>query len=195
MRWQKLRLYRRSGRPFSDCWRTTFRIDDFPNARFELYQPADFQSPMEEGVSLFLYRIEINAGLRNMPNRTGLDGVTRRAPLPLDLHYLLTVWAKDVVKQQRILGLVMQTLVDAPVLSAERLNNFGPEQDVFRPNETIEVTFNSLSLQDVSNLWSAFKVSLPVSIGYIARVVGIDSTIPVEETAPVQTREFNFAKT
>ena len=169
--------------------------NDFPNARFELYQPPDFQSPMDEGVSLFLYRVEINAGLRNIPNQTGLDGITRRSPLPLDLHYLLTVWAKDVVKQQRILGLVMQTLFDAPVLSAERLNNFGPEQDVFRPNETIEITFNSLSLQDVSNLWSAFKVSLPVSIGYIARVVGIDSTIPVEETAPVQTREFNFAKT
>lgn len=168
---------------------------DFPNARFELYQPSDFQSPMEEGISLFLYRVEINAGLRNMPNQTGLDGITRRAPLPLDLHYLLTVWAKNVVRQQRILGIVMQTLADAPVLAADRLNHFGPEQDVFRPNETIELTFNSLSLQDVSNLWSAFKVSLPVSIGYIAKVVGIDSTIPVEETAPVQTREFNFAKT
>jgi hypothetical protein len=168
---------------------------DFPNAGFKLYQPLDFQSPMDEGISLFLYRVEINAGLRNMPNQVGLDGIARRAPLPLDLHYLLTVWAKDVIRQQRILGRVMQTLADSPVLSAERLNNIGPEQDVFRPNETVEIIFNSLSLQDVSNLWSAFKVSLPVSIGYIARVVGIDSTIPVEETAPVQTREFNFAKT
>ena len=169
--------------------------NDFPNVRFELYQPSDFNSPMNEGVSLFLYRIEINAGLRNMPNRTGLDGITRRAPLPLDLHYLLTVWAKDVVKQQRILGIVMQTLFDAPVLSAERLNTSGPEQGIFRPNESVEIIFNSLSLQDISNIWSAFKVGLPVSIGYIARVVGIDSTISVEETAPVQTREFNFAKT
>ena len=168
---------------------------DFPNALFELYQPLSFQNPMEEGVSLFLYRIEINAGLRNMPVQTGLDGIVRRAPLPLDLHYLLTVWAKNVVKQQRILGIVMQTLADAPVLSAERLNNLGPERDIFRPNESVELIFNSLSLQDISNIWSAFKVGLPVSIGYIARVVGIDSTIPVEETAPVQTREYNFAKT
>ena len=87
----------------------------------------------------------------------------------------------------------MQTLADAPVLSAERLNNLGPERDIFRPNESVELIFNSLSLQDISNIWSAFKVGLPVSVGYIARVVGIDSTIPVEETAPVQTREFNFA--
>lgn len=167
---------------------------DFPNALFELYQPSDFQSPMAEGVSLFLYRVEINAGMRNLPNQIGLDGIVRRAPLPLDLNFLLTAWAKNVVKQQRLLGIAMQTLADAPVLSAERLNNFSPEPDVFRPDERVEVIFNSLSLQDISNLWSAFKIGLPVSVGYIARVVGIDSTIPVEESAPVQTREFNFAK-
>jgi hypothetical protein len=168
---------------------------EFTNARFELYQPANFQqSPMEEGISLFLYRVEINAGLRNLPYKTGLDGISRRPPLPLDLYYLLTVWAKDTIKQQRILGWAMRTLEDAPVLSAGRLNNFGPETDVFQPNETIEIIFHSLSLQDLSNIWGAFKGNLPVSVGYIARVVGIDSTISTEESAPVQTREFDFIK-
>lgn len=165
---------------------------EFANASFELYQPKNFQSPMKEGISLFLYRIEINAGLRNLPNRTGLDGISRRAPLPLDLYYLLTVWAEDVVRQQRVLGWAMRALEDAPVLSAGRLNHFGPETDVFRPNETIEIIFNSLSIQDISNIWSAFKISVPVSVAYIARVVGVDSTIPAEESAPVQTREFDF---
>jgi hypothetical protein len=167
---------------------------EFTNARFELYQTANFRSPMEEGISLFLYRVEINPGLRNMPNRTGLDGISRRPPLPLDLYYLLTVWAKDVVKQQRVLGWAMRTLEDSPVLSAGRLNHYGPERDVFQPNETIEIIYHPLSLQDLSNLWGAFKLSLPMSVAYIARVVGIDSTIPSEESAPVQTREFDFAK-
>ena len=31
---------------------------------------------MEEGVSLFLYRVEINAGLRNMPVQTGLTALS-----------------------------------------------------------------------------------------------------------------------
>ena len=167
---------------------------EFTNARFELYQPANFQLPMEEGISLFLYRVEINAGLRNSPYKTGLDGVSRRPPLPLDLYYLLTVWAKDTIKQQRILGWAMRTLEDAPILAAGRLNNFGPEADVFQPNETIEIIFHSLTLQDLSNLWGAFKSNLPVSVGYIARVVGIDSTIAAQESAPVQTREFDFTK-
>jgi Pvc16 N-terminal domain len=169
---------------------------EFSNARFELYQTFNFTTaPMEEGISLFLYRVEINAGLRNLPVQIGLDGVSRRPPLPLDLYYLLTVWAKDVVKQQRILGWAMRVLEDAPVLSAARLNNFGPERDVFQPHEKIEIIYNSLSLQDLSNLWSAFKVSLPMSVAYIARVVGIDSTIPAADAAPVQTREIDFTKT
>jgi hypothetical protein len=167
---------------------------EFANARFELYQTANFSAPMEEGISLFLYRVEINSALRNLPAKTGLDGITRRPPLPLDLYYLLTVWAKDAVKQQRILGWSLRTLEDAPVLSSARLNHFGTETDVFEPNETVEIIFQGLSLQDLSNLWSAFKVSLPVSVAFIARVVGIDSTIPAQETVPVQTRQIDFAK-
>lgn len=167
---------------------------EFANARFELYQTANFRSPMEEGISLFLYRVEVNSSLRNLPVKTGLDGITRRPPLPLDLYYLLTVWAKDVVRQQRILGWAMRTLEDAPVLSAGRLNHFGNEQDVFQPNETVELIFQTLSLQDISNLWGAFKVEIPMSVGYVARIIGIDSTVSTEQTAPVQTREMDFAK-
>ena len=167
---------------------------EFTNARFELYQPENFGKAMDEGISLFLYRVEINASLRNLPAKTGLDGITRRPPLPLDLYYLLTVWAKDTVKQQRILGWAMRTLEDAPVLSAGRLNHFGTETDVFQPHEKVEIAFHSLSLQDMSNLWGTFKISVPSSVAYIARVVGIDSTIQMDEAAPVQTRELNFAK-
>jgi hypothetical protein len=167
---------------------------EFTNARFELYQTASFSAPMEEGISLFLYRVEINSALRNLPAKTGLDGVVRRPPLPLDLHYLLSVWAKDTVKQQRILGWAMRTLEDAPVLSAGRLNHFGTERDVFEPHEKVEIIFNSLSLQDMSNLWSGFKLGVPTSVAYLARVVGLDSTIPAEGAVPVQTREFDFAK-
>jgi len=167
---------------------------EFTNARFELYQPANFFPPMDEGISLFLYRVEVNSSLRNLPAKTGLDGITRRPPLPLDLYYLLTVWAKDTVKQQRVLGWAMRTLEDSPVLSAGRLNHFGTETDVFQPGEKVEIIFNSLSLQDMSNLWGVFKTGVPTSISYIARVVGIDSTISAEESAPVQTREIDFAK-
>ena len=41
--------------------------DMFPNAQFELYQMSNFQQPMEEGISLFLYRIAANTTRRNLP--------------------------------------------------------------------------------------------------------------------------------
>jgi len=167
---------------------------EFPDAKFELYQTDNFSSPMKEGVSLFLYRVEVNSSLRNLPVKTGLDGITRRPALPLDLYYLLTVWAKDADRQHRILGLAMRTLEDASVMSAARLNHFGTESDVFQPSETVELIFQTLSLQDLSNLWSAFKISVPLSVAYIVRVIGIDSTISIEQSAAVQTREMDFVK-
>ena len=45
--------------------------DQFPNAQFELYQMSNFQQPMEEGISLFLYRIAANTSRRNLPPPTG----------------------------------------------------------------------------------------------------------------------------
>lgn len=170
-------------------------VPEFNTARFELYQTASFNKPLEEGISLFLYRLEVNPSLRNLPAKPVLNGDNQRPPLPLDLYYLLTAWAKDTVRQQRLLGWAMRVLEDAPVLSAAWLNQQAPEPDIFRQHETVELIFHSINLQDASNLWSALKISPPLSVGYIARVVGIESPITAQETfPPVQTRDFEMAK-
>jgi hypothetical protein len=168
---------------------------EFPDARFELYQPSNFNnSPISEGITLFLYRVEVNASLRNVSGGVGVDGLRRRPPLPLDLYYLMTAWARDAARQQRLLGLAMRTLEDASILSAGALNNAQPETDVFRPHETVELLLGTLSLQDLTNLYGAYRISPPVSVVYIARIVCIDSTMLLEESAPVQTRQFDMAK-
>jgi hypothetical protein len=167
---------------------------EFPDARFELYQTANFGSGMKEGVSLFLYRIEINFGIKTALKQTAANGVNRYPPLPLDLYYLLTVWAADAIKQQRLLGWVMRTLEDCSSLSANRLNHYSSETDVFSPNEKVELMYQQISLQELSNLWSAFKVSLPFSVAYKASTVGIDSALFPDEIIPVQTRQIEIVK-
>ncbi|MEP6924965.1 MAG: DUF4255 domain-containing protein [Pyrinomonadaceae bacterium] len=167
---------------------------EFATARFELYQSSNFQNPMDEGISLFLYRIEVNAGLRNVPTNLAFNGERRRPPLPLDLSYVLTAWAKNTVKQQRLLGWAMRMLEDVSVLSAGLLNQYSPERNIFRAHETVELIFQTLSLQDLSNLWNIIKANPPTSVTYIARVVGIESEISATEAAPVQTREFDLAR-
>jgi hypothetical protein len=168
---------------------------EFAGARFELYQASNFQSPMDEGVSLYLYRVGINATIRNMTPRPGPDGKRYRPALPLDLFYMLTSWAKSAVKQQRLLGWCMRTLEDTPILPPGLLNQLQPEREVFHPFETVELVCDPLSLQDIANMWEIFRSNLQVSVTYVARMIAIDSTIEVIEGLPVaQTRDFEVEK-
>src|SRR5688500_4071156 len=73
---------------------------DCANAQFELYQSSDFESPMEEGISLFLYRVTINGTVRNPVARVDPTGKRRRPPLPVDLSFMMTAWGRTAEKQQ-----------------------------------------------------------------------------------------------
>jgi hypothetical protein len=166
---------------------------EFDGARFELYQANNFQNPMEEGVSLYLYRVGVGSR-RNLPARLGPNGEQYRPPLPLDLYYLLTTWAKTAAKQQRLLGYCLRELENTPILPAGLLNHYGPESGTFRSNESVELVFEPLSLQEMANLWEPLKPHLQVSATYVARMVSIESMIEVPDSEPVQTREFKFVK-
>lgn len=168
--------------------------DQFPNAQFELYQMSNFQQPMEEGISLFLYRIAANTSRRNLPPTTGPDGRRFRPPIPVDLYYIATAWAPTAVRQQRLLGWAIRMFEDVPVLPTGLLNNYGPEPEIFKQGETVEVILDSLTLQDLNNFWGVSKSSLQLSVGYIARMLFIQSSMPITEYAEVQTREFGLGK-
>jgi hypothetical protein len=168
--------------------------DQFPNAQFELYQMSNFQQPMEEGISLFLYRIAPNTSRRNLPPTTGPDGRRFRPPIPVDLYYIATAWAPTAVRQQRLLGWTIRMFEDVPVLPTGLLNNYGPEPEIFKQGETVEIILDSLTLQDLNNFWGVSKSSLQLSVGYIARMLHIQSSMPITEYAEVQTREFGVGK-
>ena len=167
--------------------------DEFPNAQFELYQVSNFNQPMDEGVSLHLYRIAVNTSRRNLPPTVGLDGRRYRPPIPLDLYYVATAWAPTAVRQQRLLGWTIRMFEDVPILPTGLLNNYGPEPEIFQPGETVELILDSLNLQDWNNLFSTMKSNPPpLSVAYIARMLNIHSSMPMNEYAEVQTREFGM---
>lgn len=164
---------------------------EFATARFELFQVGDFQPSIEEGISLYLYRVAVNGSRRNLPPTVAPNGKRFRPPIPLDLHYMLSAWARTAVKQQRLLGWAIRALADTPILPAGLLNHYGPESDIFRPSETVELILDQLTLQDMNNLWSATKISPPLSVNYVARMIAIESTLEIVDAEPVQTREIN----
>jgi hypothetical protein len=168
------------------------RAGRFPNADFQLYQPSNFQEPMKEGISLFLYRVTVNLAQRNQPYRPPPGMERARKPLPLDLYYLMTAWAQTPEQQQLLLGWAMRKLEDIPVLPSGFLNHYGAVPNVFRPTETVEFIYDTLSLQDLVNIWDVFKPHQQLSVTYVARMVAIESEMGVPDAGPVQTRVFEF---
>ena len=169
---------------------------EFADLRIDLLQAADFQAgaPIPEGISLYPYRVAVNNARRNLPPSVGPDGRRFRAPLPLDLYFLLSPWAKTAVRQLRILGWAMRELQNVPILPAGLLNHYGPEHDTFRPSEAVELLCESPSLGDMSDILEPVKSLQPLSVVYVARMVLIESSVPVEVGEPVQTREFAYGK-
>jgi hypothetical protein len=169
---------------------------EFADLRIDLLQAGDFQAgpPMPEGLSLYAYRVAVNGTRRNLPPSVGPDGRRYRAPLPLDLHFLLSPWAKTAVRQLRIIGWAMRELQNVPVLPAGLLNHYGPEHDTFRPSEAVELFCESPTLQDMSYILEPIKSAQPLSVSYVARMVLIESAVPIDVGEPVQTREFAYGR-
>jgi hypothetical protein len=159
---------------------------------FRVYLARDFAQPMDAGVSVFLYRIYVNRVQRSPSGPLDLQGRRTRPMLPLDLHYLLTAWAKEASLQHAIAGWMMRVLEDSPVLPAGLLNRKLP--GVFRPEETAELGVTDLSTEELFRIWevivnNAYQVSVP----YVVRNVKIESTRVLAESPPVQERGFDWA--
>lgn len=166
------------------------RTDFGPSLDIALYQARDFESPMREGFSVFLYRVAINGSVRNLTLRRTPDGRRFRPSLPLDLHYLITPWAEDGERQHRMLGWVMRLMEDLGVLSAGHLNHYVAETDTFAAHEGLEIVCDPLALGDYLTLWDRLRPRLPASMSYTLRMVLVDSDLRVDDGAPVRTREF-----
>jgi hypothetical protein len=167
---------------------------EFAGVRFELYQASDFQKQtIDEGISLYLYRVAVNGAVRNFPPRLSPDGRRYRPSLPLDLYYLLTAWAKTAARQQRLLGWAMRTLEDYIILP-QGLLNYAVDQEVFRPSETVELILEPVTLQDLVNIWEVAKGNQQPSATYVARMIALESESEISEHPLVQTRVFDYAK-
>ncbi len=182
-----------TGAALAGLIRDRYPRDEFgPGLDISLYQTRNFDTPMQDGFSIYLFRVAVNGTLRNRNPRRAPDGRRFRPSLPLDLQFMITPWAEDVEQQLRMLGWVMRLMEDVGVLSAGHLNHYLPESDTFQPNEGLEIICDPLTLTDYLTLWDRLR-RLPASATYTFRSVLVDSTIPVEDgVAPAQTRRFEF---
>lgn len=160
------------------------------NLQFKVYTADDFVNPMKAGVSLFLYRVFVNTSHRTPGGRVGPGGQRYQTQLPLDLHFLLTAWGKDASLQHTVAGWMMRTMEDMPILPSGLLNGLDP--DVFRTDETLEISVGELKNEDMISIWrDMLEKKYQLSVPYIARNVRIES-FDMETGAAVHERETGF---
>ena len=173
--------------------------DRYPRSEFgpsldvQLYQSRDFEGPMKEGFSVYLYRVGINGSVRNLTFRRSADGHRFRPSLPLDLYYMITPWAEDAERQHRMLCWAMRMLEDVGVLSSSHLNHYIAEGDTFAPTESLDIICEPLALNDYLTIWDRLR-TLPLSATYVVRMVLVDSDVTVEDGPLVQTRRFDMGE-
>ena len=164
---------------------------EFDGVELAHYGSGNLDPDVPGHVALRVHRITVSS-TRNLRWRIANDGTRYRPPIPLDAHFLVTAWASDPIKQQRMLGFAIRTLEDTPILPSGILNQHAPEPEVFRPEETVELVFD-VSTQDQSYIWEVAPSKEQPSATYVARMIEVDSTVTADAMAPVTTRQFDLA--
>jgi hypothetical protein len=156
-------------------------------AKIAVATPDEFESlrdPLKPNITIFLYRIAVNPQMRNDPKRIRPDGSVIRQPLPVELSFLITAWAKDTRDELKIIGRILQVLYEKSELGAADLVGASWEKD-----DTVQIVLESLPLEDHYRIWDATKVAYRLSLTYVARVIGI---APTEVITPAPVIDARF---
>jgi hypothetical protein len=152
------------------------------------------------GVNIFLYQVTPNGALRNadLPNRSSDGIIVQRPRTALDLHYLLSFYGDESkLEPQRLLGSVTRRLNSSPILTNQMIGAmlgdasflFMAGSDLADEKEAVRITPLSLSLEELSKLWSVFfQTPYALSVAYQASVVFIEGTEAVSAGLPVRER-------
>lgn len=154
--------------------------------RFDLAKSADFAEADTFGettVTLYLYRMTIDQYLHPAGSGRTVPPVARA--LPLDLHYMVTVWSDNKHAEQMLMTWVMAQLHWSPTLDASTLMKIGG----WRKDESIQISPTNITQEDLCRIWDVMEPSYRLSTTYVARIVHIDPP-PEAPHPPVVARRF-----
>lgn len=167
--------------------RTSFDTD----LDLQLYTVTNFRQPMEAGVSILAFRLEVDGTQRAPDPPPDVNGQRRLAQLPIDVHLLLTAWARDASLQLSIATWMMRALADHAVFTPARLNAAVP--GTFGHDEIVSLQPSPIPNEDLLRLWELLgPTSFQLSVPYLARGSRIDSSVTQQEHDLVVEREFQY---
>ena len=166
----------------------------WPEVKVLALRGQDFATPPAElppdamGVSLYLWRVGLNAPMRNRRNPAAPDGSRRKPPVVVDLLYLLSAWGKSALDQHLMMGWALRAIADVGSLPRGLLNA-GATGEVFAPGEAVELAWEPLPVEFAGPLSDLLKHNWPPSVVLAARGVAIDSALfEGPDGPPVQRR-------
>jgi Pvc16 N-terminal domain len=150
------------------------------------------------GIDLYLYQVTPNAALRNddLPTRRADGTFVQRPKVALDLHYLLAFRGDEsALEPQRLLGNAARALHASPVITSSLIGlaqadfAFLAASDLADAVELVKLAPLSLSLEELSKLWSVFfQIPYNLSVAYQATVVVIEGEETPQSALPVLER-------
>jgi hypothetical protein len=174
---------------------------DVDGARVTTVRPDNLGSGTPEtGVNLYLYHLVPNLAWRNTDLKTRFSegGFAKRPQAALDLYYLVTCYGNEIeLEPQRLMGSVVRTIHARPVLTQETIRDmlsnptypFLADSNLADQVETVKFMPLSLSVEELSNIWSVFfQTPHALSIAYQAGVVLIESDDIPQRGLPVRDR-------
>jgi hypothetical protein len=138
-------------------------------ARISLQSPNDLKDDDAVRLSIYLYRVVEDPYVKNQPVTAGPGRRLRRAPLTLDLYFLVTPLVGTPREQQIVLGKVLQVFHDRAILQGP---DVGPLAEA---DEELRIVLNPVSLEETTRVWQALELSYRLSVGYVVRAALLDS--------------------
>jgi len=143
-----------------------------------------------DSVNLFLYNTGPDAAWRNADLPGTNPGELASSPLALTLSYLVTSYsqADDDTVSHRLLGGAMSALNQALILDPAAIQAALPGNDLYLQPERVKVTLDSLDIEEISKLWTAFQTNYRISAAYCVSAVLISEPQGAAAPLPVLTR-------
>jgi hypothetical protein len=130
--------------------------------------PKETSGQASDKLSLWLYRITENEFLKNQPDGRANGADTRRpAPLALDLHYLVTPFARSGELDHLLLGKTLQILYD----NATTLLRIPAESIA----QDLRIILARRTLEELTRVWEALQEPYRLSVAYEVSVTEVDS--------------------
>lgn len=151
-------------------------------------------------VNIFLHQVTPNMGYANqgLPLRAAGGRRISTQPLVLDLHYLITFYGAQPFYAEILFGETAQEFHERAVFSkgeiTRALNPSVPsanfptllsECGLENQLESIKITPQSVSNEELSKLWGAFQANYRLTAAYMVTTVIIDSTQSASVALPV----------